>query len=91
MTSKPNMRKSLISQEEVDQLFNIHDLIEQEATSRSLIDEIQEAILDSGRLTLDQWRNLRNKIREIEELVPHMDLIIKLKETDERRRKVLCK
>lgn len=82
--------KNLVSQAEMDELLNIHDLIEGKRESqRSLIDEIKEAILDSGRLKLEEWRSLRERIREIESLIPHMDLIIKLKEAQERRVKIL--
>ncbi len=82
--------KNLVSQAEMDELLNIHDLIEgKRETQRSLIDEIKEAILDSGRLKLEEWRSLRERIREIEGLIPHMDLIIKLKEAAERRQKIL--
>ncbi len=82
--------KNLVSQAEMDELLNIHDLIEgKRETQRSLIDEIKEAILDSGRLKLEEWRSLRERIREIEGLIPHMDLIIKLKEATERRTKIL--
>lgn len=81
---------SLISQAEVDELLNIHGLIESEKEEgRSLIDEIKDAILDSGRLTLDEWRSLRERMREIETLIPHMDLIINLKEAQDRRLKIL--
>lgn len=81
---------SLISQAEVDELLNIHGLIESEQEEgRSLIDEIKDAILDSGRLKLDEWRSLRERIKEIETLIPHMDLIIKLKEAQDRRLKIL--
>ena len=82
--------KNLVSQSEVDELLNIHDLIEgKRETQRSLIDEIKEAILDSGKLTVEEWRSLRDRISEIESLIPHMDLIIKLKEAQERRVKIL--
>lgn len=82
--------RNLVSQAEMDELLNIHDLIEgKRETQRSLIDEIKEAILDSGRLKLEEWRSLRERIREIEGLIPHMDLIIKLKEAAERRTKIL--
>ena len=42
--------------------------------------EIRTAILDSGKLSLTDWRKLRTKLREIERLIPHIDLIIELKE-----------
>jgi len=83
--------QNLISQEEIDELLAIHDLISsgEKPESKSLIGEIKDAILDSARLTLDQWRSLRQRIKEIELLIPHMDLIIQLKEAQERREKIL--
>lgn len=89
-SSKDN--PTLISQEEVDVLLNIHELIEgQPESQRSLIDEIKDAILDSGKLTLEEWTSLRERIREIEALVPHMDLIINLKSSQDRRTQFLDK
>ena len=85
---------NLISQAEIDELLAIHELISgggDQSQSKSLIDEIKDAILDSAKLTLDQWRSLRKRIHEIEVLVPHMDLIIQLKEAQERREKILSK
>ena len=85
---------NLISQEEMDELMRIHDLIgggdkESKTKTVSLIDEIKNAILDSGRLTLDEWRSLRQRILEIEKLSSHIDLIIQLREQKERREKLL--
>lgn len=54
-------------------------MIYRRAESHTLINEIKEAILDSGKLKLEQWETLRQHIKEIEELIPHIDLIIKLK------------
>lgn len=85
--------KNLISQAEMDELMRIHDLIgggsEKEKQQLSLIDEIKNAILDSGKLTLDEWRSLRLRIEEIEKLSTHIDLIIQLREQKERREKML--
>jgi hypothetical protein len=92
MTSDDN---NLISQEEMDELMRIHDLIgggegkEDKNKTVSLIDEIKNAILDSGKLTLDEWRSLRLRIEEIEKLSSHIDLIIQLREQKERREKIL--
>ena len=84
---------NLISQEEMDELLRIHDLIgggdEGKQRQLSLIDEIKNAILDSAKLTLDEWRSLRQRIVEIEKLAPHIDLIIQLKEQKLRREKLL--
>ncbi len=87
----PQTHQNLISQEEIDELLAIHDLISSgdKPESKSLIGEIKDAILDSAKLTLDQWRSLRQRIMEIEVLIPHMDLIIQLKEAQERREKIL--
>jgi hypothetical protein len=71
-----------LSQEEVDRLLSISGFIGDAATSdgKSLIDEIKGAILDSGKLSLDEWMGLRDRLKEIERLVPHIDLIIELKQ-----------
>lgn len=68
----------IISQDELDNLLHINEFIEQKKND-SLVSEIKQAILDSGKLELQQWDSLRDHIREIEELIPHIDLIIKLK------------
>lgn len=83
-----NAKKSpdpLLSQQEVDQLLKINELLE-EHRENNLIDEIQDAILDSGKLSLEDWRRLRNRLREIERLIPHIDLIIELKSRDQKPR-----
>lgn len=70
-----------LAQQELDELLRIHDLIaEGEKTGTALVDELENAILDSGRLSLAQWRALRDKLKAIERLVPHIDLIIELRE-----------
>lgn len=83
----------LITQSEVDEMLRIHEIIKPSTDggpkSPSLLDEIKNAILDSGKLKLDEWKSLRDKIREIEELIPHMDMIIRLKEQQERRDRIL--
>lgn len=76
MPTKAEME--LISQADLDDLLRINEFIEQQ-DENSLISELKRAILDSGKLELVQWQSLRNHIREIEELIPHIDLIIKLK------------
>ena len=38
---------------------------------------------NSGKLKLKEWHTLRRKLQEIEELIPHIDLIIRLKEQRE--------
>ncbi len=68
----------IISQTDLDNLLRINEFIEQE-DENSLVSELKRAILDSGKLELSQWQSLRDHIREIEELIPHIELIIKLK------------
>ena len=77
----------LLSQEELDNMLHISSLISpaQEAQN-SLIDEIKRALLDSVKLQLGEWKSLRKRLHEIEELIPHIDLIISLKEEDIRRK-----
>jgi hypothetical protein len=70
--------KQIISQADLDNLLHINEFIEKQ-DSNSLVSELKHAILDSGKLELEQWQVLRNHIREIEMLIPHIDLIIKLK------------
>ena len=71
--------KQIISQNEVDDLLRINEFIECDSKD-SLLHELKQAILDSGKLDLDQWIELRDQLHEIEELIPHIDLIIKLKQ-----------
>lgn len=73
-----NKEVNILSQEDLDDLLRINEFIEQN-DGNSLVSELKRAILDSGKLELSQWRSLRDHIREIEELIPHIDLIIKLK------------
>jgi len=73
-----NSEVELISQADLDNLLRINEFIDQK-DENSLVSELKEAILDSGKLELFQWESLRDHIREIEELIPHIDLIIKLK------------
>ena len=89
--SRRGQDQNLISQAEIDELLAIHELISsgEKPDSKSLIDEIKDAILDSAKLTLDQWQSLRKRIHEIEVLIPHIDLIVQLKESQERREKIL--
>ena len=87
-----NITDNLVSQSEVNEMLRIHEIInpdEKGYSSPSLLDEIKDAILDSGKLKLDEWKSLRDKIREIEDLVPHMDMIIRLKEQQDRRERII--
>jgi hypothetical protein len=75
----------LLSQEDVDSVLTLFVSDDgNNANKQMLIDEIHTAILDSGRLTLAQWVNLRKKLSEIESLIPHIDLIVRLKGKKER-------
>lgn len=76
---------NIISQAEIDELLHINEFLEQKKDD-SLVSELKEAILDSGKLSLDRWQSLRDHIREIEELIPHIDLIIKLKSEDGKKK-----
>ena len=69
----------IVSQDEIDKLIGISDFICEEEDKSSLVNEIREALLDSGKLTQDEWQCLRDRLREIEELIPHIDMIINLK------------
>ena len=84
MTEKKNTFE--LSQDEVDELLKINDFInETKDRQKTLVSEIREAILDSGRLKLEEWKSLRTRLRDIEELIPHIDLIIKLKTNAESK------
>jgi len=73
-----------ISQDEIDNLLQINDFIgSTNKEQTNLVTEIKAAILDSGKLKLNEWKSLRKKLNEIEELIPHIDLLIKLKAQDE--------
>ncbi len=74
-----------ISQEDMNNLLESF-VSEEDGSHESLIEEIHEAILDSGRLSLMQWVSLREKLREIETLIPHIDLLIRLKSKVEKKR-----
>ncbi len=71
-----------IDQQELDQLLLINGFLSDDATEgrgKSLVDEIKDAVLDSGKLSLKEWRALRDRLKEIERMIPHIDLIIDLK------------
>lgn len=76
--AKTNKSDEIISQDDIDSLFRINEFIEPN-DDNSLVQELKQAILDSGKLELDQWQTLRLHLGEIEALIPHIDLIIKLK------------
>ena len=72
------MEKEIITQADLDSLLHINEFIERNDKD-SLLSELKRAILDSGKLSLSQWKALRGQLSEIESLIPHIDLIIKLK------------
>ena len=73
----------LISQEQIDALMHLNEFIgSKKGATRELIREMRSAILDSGKLTLEEWKGLRRSLKEIEELLPVIDMIIKLKQQD---------
>ncbi|MBL4940578.1 MAG: hypothetical protein JKY81_02815 [Colwellia sp.] len=76
--AKAGKNDEIISQDDIDSLFRINEFIEPD-DNNSLVEELKQAILDSGKLELEQWQTLREHLREIEILIPHIDLIIKLK------------
>lgn len=71
-----------LDQGELDELLRINGFLADDGkvSGRTLVDELHEAILDSGKLTLRQWKDLRSRLQEIERLIPHIDLIIALRE-----------
>lgn len=75
---KTKDQEEIISQTDLDNLLHINAFIKK-VDGTSLVSELKSAILDSGKLELGQWTLLRDQIHEIEELIPHIDLIIKLK------------
>jgi hypothetical protein len=79
---------SNLSQDELDRLLSLGGFTGDDAPDgrNSLIDRINDAVLDSGKLSLDEWRSLRGQLREIERLIPHIDLIIDLKDKQQRKR-----
>ena len=76
--SEKKAAEEIISQAELDSLLRINEFIEVDSEN-SLVSELKFAILDSGKLELEQWQSLREQLKEIETLIPHIDLIIKLK------------
>lgn len=80
---------NLVTQAEIDELMKIHDLIRvdqgEAEKGSSLVDEIRNAILDSAKLKLEEWKSLRARIKEIEDLIPHIDLIVQLKSKAQKK------
>jgi hypothetical protein len=73
----------LLCQDDIDELIQISGLLDSRKNAgKSLYSEICKAILDSGKLDLDEWRALHSSIDEIVTLMAHIELIIKLKEEE---------
>ena len=92
-SSTPHQPGNQLEQGELDQLLRINGFLEEDLGDgrNSLIDEIKDAILDSGKLSLPEWKALRARLRDIESLIPTIDLIIQLKNSrggDEERKPV---
>ena len=77
----PDPNRATLDQSELDRLLLINGLLAEGSGpgSTSLVDEIRDAILDSGKLSHREWKALRDRLKEIERLIPHIDLIIELK------------
>ena len=73
--------KDRLAQEELDRLLLINGFLAEptDTSKKNLIEEIQDAILDSGKLSISEWVALRDRLKSIERLIPHIDLIIDLK------------
>ena len=78
-----NGTDSLLSQQEVDNMLHINTLLEsRQDGANSLVGDLKRAILNSGKLDLGQWKRLREQLMEIESYIPHIDLIVRLKEEE---------
>ena len=88
--TKAKEKEIVVSQDEIDDLMAIADFIDGKKSTdeHSLIEEMKSAILDSGKLTLKEWHTLRRRLHEIEDIIPHIDLIIRLKEQRNRIEKM---
>lgn len=70
----------VLDQSDIEDLFKLNDFIQsRQDKNHSLLEEIKRCILDSGKLSLTEWEALRDNLREIEEFIPMIDLIIRLK------------
>ena len=78
-----NGTDALLSQQEVDNMLHINTLLESRQNgANSLVGDLKRAILNSGKLDLGQWKRLREQLMEIEAYIPHIDLIVRLKEEE---------
>jgi len=79
------MTEEVVSQDQIDNLLQLSEFIgTKKGATRKLIKEMRAAILDSGKLSVDEWRVLRKGLAEIEELLPVIDMIIRLKDDEIR-------
>ncbi|MCK6491321.1 MAG: hypothetical protein L6R48_23975 [Planctomycetes bacterium] len=77
----PAGNRNTIDQSELDQLLQITGFLNDQVgpNQKSLVEEIEDAVLDSGKLSYAEWIALRDRLKAIERLIPHIDLIIALK------------
>jgi hypothetical protein len=77
----PTGDRNTIEQSELDQLLQITGFLNDQVgpNQKSLVEEIEDAVLDSGKLSYAEWVALRDRLKAIERLIPHIDLIIQLK------------
>ncbi len=71
---------SLLTQSDLDSVLGNFLNEDKNSNEISLIDEIKEAILNSGRLSYREWKSLRGRVKEISEMLPHIEFIISLKQ-----------
>lgn len=75
----------ILDQSDIEQLFKLNEFIQsREDKKHSLLEEIKRCILDSGKLSLAEWESLRQNLREIENVIPTIDVIISLKREQEQ-------
>lgn len=69
-----------LDQSDIEELFKLSEFIQsRKDKNNSLLQEIKRCILDSGKLSGLEWEQLRDNLRDIEQMIPTIDLIIKLK------------
>ncbi len=71
---------NLLTQGDLDSVLGIFLNEDKNSNEISLINEIKDAILDSGRLSYREWKSLRDRVKEISEMLPHIEFIISLKQ-----------
>ena len=53
-------------------------------TANKIIDQFHQAILDPKGLSLNEWLDIQQSLKEIERLAPHIELIIRLRKDKEK-------